>query len=175
MTVIPSPFVFSTPCIRPHTHFSIQVICKILFATPLDAIGPLCRRVWSKHYVCICGTCGERGDAEDRKEKAKEALRIQNLLKLQEEARIEKARAEEKKRKAEIRRKEKEMKQRLIMLRKNSIYLKCTCFTKISKRYESKSNNPKHLPSCPIRNLAKHTRKIFQTEFVTNVSPHCSP
>ena len=156
-----SPFVFSTPCIRPtHTFQYPKSSAKYYLPTPLDAIGPLCRRVWSKHYVCICGTCGEREDTEDRKEKAKEALRIQNLLKLQEEAEREKARAEEKKRKAESRRKEKEMKQRLIMLRKNSIFIKCTCFTKISKRHESKSNSPKHLPSCPIRNLVKHTKNI---------------
>ena len=171
-----SQFVFSTPYVRPtHTFQYPKSSAKYYLPTPLDAIGPLCRRVWSKHYVCICGTCGEREDAEDRKEKAKEALRIQNLLKLQEEARIEKARAEEKKRKAEIRRKEKEMKQRLIMLRKNSIYLKCTCFTKISKRYESKSNNPKHLPSCPIRNLAKHTRKHSKMNLLPLSVPYCSP
>ena len=168
--------VFSKPYVRPsHTFKYPKSSAKYYLPTPLDAVGPLCRRVWSKHYICICGTCGEREDAEDRKEKAKEALRIQNLLKLQEEAEREKARAEEKKRKAEIRRKEKEMRQRLIMLRKNSIYQKCTCFTKISKRHESKSKRPEHLPSCPIRNLVKKTRTQSKINLLPLSVPLSSP
>ena len=166
----------SKPYVRPSHTFKYPKSCaEYYLPTLLDAVGPLCRRVWSKHYVCICGTCEEREDAEDRKEKAKEALRIQNLLKLQEEAEREKVRAEEKKRKAEIRRKEKEMRQRLIMLRKNSIYQKCTCFTKISKRHESKSKHPEHLPSCPIRNLVKKQRTQSKINLLPLSVPLCSP
>ena len=156
-----------------YTHISVsKVICKILFANSPRRNWPTLRRVWSKHYVCICGTCGEREDTEDRKEKAKEALRIQNLLKLQEEAEREKARAEEKKRKAEIRRKEKRDEAKAYYAEKKFHFYKMHMLYKNIERHESKSNSPKHLPSCPIRNLVRTHKKYSKM----NLSPqHCSP
>ena len=132
---------------------------RVFSPTLLEAIGPLCRRHLSKDYVCICSCCGEKELAKENEEKAKEAIKLKDLAKIQEEANKAKLQAEKKKKEAEDRRKAKEMKEKLSMLRKKAIYQKCTCFTKSIKRYEQGDRIAKHLPGCPCRKLVKSMPK----------------
>jgi len=146
-----------TPAQHQFEYPSVPSNVTVFTPSKYDEFYPLCRaRSSPDNFDCLCGVCALKNEQE--REAIMQKLREEEAMRMKgEEEQRRLAELEwERKRKQEERAKQNELQKKLTMLRKKSIYQRCSCFVRNDARWNL-TDPQNHSKGCPVRNLAPHT------------------
>ena len=146
-----------TPAQHKFEYPSVPSNVTVFTPSKYDEFYPLCRaRTSPDNFDCLCGVCALKNEQEReaivQKLREEEAMRMKSEEEQRRLAELER----ERKRKQEERAKQNELQKKLTMLRKRSIYQRCSCFVQNDTRWNL-TDPQNHSKGCPVRNLAPHT------------------